>query len=94
MRGIAVIIPFFISFLLQAQTKYNISIGDQVINPSDSLKKYQKLYTRDQDSLKKYTKKAGWNVHYFKLCEKRKEQIHHWSEQIYLIDRQKGGGKS
>ena|ERR1700689_2099137 len=65
-----------------------------LVTPSDSLNKYQKLYKRDQDSLKKYAKKAGWNVHYFKLCEKRKEQIHHWSEQIYLMDRQKRGSKS
>src|ERR1700734_109302 len=81
-------------YLTREQRTQIISIGEPVINPSDSLKKYQKLYTRDQDSLKKYTKKAGWNVHYFKLCEKRKEQIHHWSEEIYLMDRQKRGSKS
>jgi len=79
-------IVFFLPLLLHGQTK--------PVTQADSLKKYQKLYTRDQDSLKKYTKKAGWNVHYFKLCEKRKEQIHHWSEEIYLMDRQKRGSKS
>jgi hypothetical protein len=69
---------FFLPLLGMAQKK---------ISPADSLKKYQKLYNRDQDSLKKYTKKVGWNEHYFRLCEKRKEQIHYWSDQIYLTDR-------
>jgi hypothetical protein len=61
--------------------------GQKTVSSADSLKKYQKLYNRDQDSLKKYTKKVGWNEHYFRLCEKRKEQIHYWSDQIYLTDR-------
>jgi len=66
-----------------------LSIAQKKVIPADSLKKYQKLYNRDQDSLKKYTKKVGWNEHYFRLCEKRKEQIHYWSDQIYLTDRRK-----
>lgn len=51
-------------------------------NPTDSLKKYQKLAMRDLDSLTKYEKKPGWNVHYFQLSEKRRTQINYWMDRV------------
>jgi hypothetical protein len=79
-------ILLFLPLLAMCQTK--------TVNPSDSLKKYQKLYRRDLDSLKKYAKRPGWNEHYSKLWMKRQAQIKVWADEQLKIDDKKRMGKS
>ena len=78
------IIFFFLPLMAFGQTK--------TVNPADSVNKYRKLAARDRDSLIKYEKNPGWNVHYFVLSEKRRSQMKYWMD-IKAIDDQKRRGK-